>query len=247
MSRPVDRKAITGATRSRFRLHWPWYVWLLPLALPVVIGGMVLLTGDLLATVISTVLVALLATLPVLAILASFQIRVTERALLCGAFLPGLAQEVYLYADIDPRTVRAWSNVRAYLRASGMPSLMTGGQINPGARGGISFAVRRVGRARGRSVSEDQMVADLGGTAEVMSVSGNPERLVRSLAAAMQDAGVVRAESVLAAALPPGQLSGAPGSHAHEIPGHPQPSQQRFEDLPPEMQERLRDRLRGGH
>ena len=48
-------------------------------------------------------------------------------------------------------------------------------------------------------------------------------------------------------ALPPGRLSGQKGSHRTEIPGWPAPRQgERFEDLPPEVQEGMRRRMSKG-
>ena len=85
------------------------------------------------------------------------------------------------------------------------------------------------------------MTRHLGGTTEIMSVTGGAERLIRSIATAMQDAGVAPADAILAQALPPGRLSPERNSHLQQIPGWPEPS----EDLHPDAQEQLRRDLRG--
>lgn len=244
MTAPVPAEPVIGRTRARFRMHWPWYTWVIPFLVPLVPGALILLTGDVLAAVITVIILVLLATLPLLWVLASFRIHVTDRAIVTGPFLPGFTRSVHLFQDIDVSTIRAWSNVSAYLRSSRTPALLTAGQVNRGSRHGISFRVRRIGDMRGGQLRENQMTRDLGGTAEIMSVTGGAERLIRSLATAMQDAGVAPADAVIAQALPPGRLSPERDSHLQQIPGWPQPSEERFEDLPPEVQQRLRDHLR---
>ncbi|MCT1775954.1 hypothetical protein [Brachybacterium sp. p3-SID957] len=71
-------------------------------------------------------------------------------------------------------------------------------------------------------------------------MTGGAERLIRSIATAMQDAGVAPADAILAQALPPGRLSPERNSHLQQIPGRPEP-----EDLHPDAQEQLRRALRG--
>ena len=241
MTGSIPAGPVIGRTRARFRMHWPWHTRAVLLLLPVVIGGLILLTGDVLAAVISALLVFLLATLPLLWVLASFRIHVTDRAIVTGPFLPGFTRSVYLFQDIDISTIRAWSNLSAFLRSARIPALMTAGRVNRGSRHGITFRARRVGDLSGGQLSENQMTRHLGGTTEIMSVTGGAERLIRSIATAMQDAGVAPADAILAQALPPGRLSPERNSHLQQIPGWPEPS----EDLQPEAQEQLRRALRG--
>lgn len=68
-----------GRTRSRHLLHWPWYTWAILLALPALSCSLILLAGDVLAAVITVIVLVLLATLPLLWVLASFRIHVTDR------------------------------------------------------------------------------------------------------------------------------------------------------------------------
>ena len=130
----------------------------------------------------------------------------TDRAIVTGPFLPGFTRSVYLFQDIDISTIRAWSNLSAFLRSARIPALMTAGRVNRGSRHGITFRARRVGDLSGGQLSENQMTRHLGGTTEIMSVAGSAERLIRSIAAAMQEAGVAPADAVIAQALPPGRL-----------------------------------------
>lgn len=243
MNSSLPARPIIGATRARFLMHWPWYTWALPPLLPAGIALLVLLMGDILAAVIGFILVTILATVPILLFMASFQIHVTERALVVGPFVPGYHRQVHLFSDIDTSTIRAWSNLSAYLRASRTPALMTAGHVNSGAKHGITFRVHRVGELQNGKLTENEVARALGGTTEVMSVAGHSKKLIHSLATAMERAGVARADAIIAQALPPGRLSPQRDAHLQQIPGWRQPkddSVERFEDLPPELQQALR-------
>lgn len=232
-----------GRTRARFGLHWPWYVWALPVAVPVAVALLVLLTGDALAAAISFVLIVLLASIPVLVILRSWAFRVTDRAIVIGPFLPGVSREVHLLEDIDLSTLRTWSNLGAYLTAAGTSGMATVGHVNRGSRDGISYRVARAGRLRGGRLEENALVADLGGTIELLSTPAGAARVAETIVRAAAEAGLPGADMALSTALPPGRLSPERGAHLREIPGHPAPRQARFEDLPPEMQARVRSHM----
>lgn len=240
-----DSAAIIGRTRGRFRLHQPWYAWGILLGLPIAVAGLIALTGDLLAAAITFALIALLATVPLCLVLLSFRVHVTERAIVIGPFLPGFRRTVHLFSDIDASTIRSWRNLSAYLRASRTPALMTAGLIAPGARGGVSYRVQRAGRLTSGRLEENPLIRDLGGTCELFALAGGSARFVRVLARAMQEAGAASEQEILALALEPGRLSPEPGAHLTQIPGHPQPAQTRFEDLPPERQAQIRQHIVG--
>ena len=61
MTGSIPAGPVIGRTRARFRMHWPWYTRAVLLLLPVVIGCLILLTGDVLAAGISALLVFVLA------------------------------------------------------------------------------------------------------------------------------------------------------------------------------------------
>lgn len=241
MTAAPDARAVIGRTRLRVPIHKPWYVWAMILLLPLALGALVLATGDAVSAAIACVLLTLLATLPLVLVLRAWRIHVTDRAIVVGPFLPGFSRDVHLLADIDLSTLRTWSNVSAYTTASRSPRLLAAvGGLWPGARHGISYAVQRAGSLQGGRLTENRLITDLGGTYEVYGIAMRPERMVRAIAEAAQQAGIAPADQVLAAALPPGRLSSQPDAHLREMPGHPVPRQERFEDLPPEMQERLK-------
>jgi hypothetical protein len=222
----VSRAQILGRRRATFRMHWPWYLRLLPLALVLAIDGLILLTGDRLAAVISFVLLLLLAVLPIALVLRSFAFTVTDRAIVIGPFLPGFARSVVMLSDVDVSTMRTWRNLSAYLHQAGIPSLLTLGKINRGARGGISFFARRAGDLKGDALTEDERVRARGGTIEILSATRSPRAVIAVLARAMSDAGIVSEQQVLATALPPGTLTPDRGAHLREIPGHPVPREE---------------------
>jgi hypothetical protein len=214
---------ILGRRRATFRMHWPWYLRLLPLALVLVIDGLILLTGDRLAAVISFVLLLLLAVLPIALVLRSFAFTVTDRAIVIGPFLPGFPRSVVMLSDVELSTLRSWSNLAVYLHQSSTPWALTMGQINPGSRSGISFFARRAGDLQGATLTENQLTKDLGGTIEILSTTRRPEAVIGVIARALADAGIADEQQVLATALPPGHLTRERGAHLREIPGHPLP------------------------
>ncbi|UQN28108.1 DUF6526 family protein [Brachybacterium kimchii] len=219
----MSRAQVLGRTRATFRMHWPWYLKLLPLALVIVISGFVLLTGDRAAAAISFVLLLLLAVLPIALVLRSYAFSVTDRAIVIGPFLPFFSCTVVMLSDIDLGTLRSWSNLAAYLHQSSTPWALTVGQINPGSRSGISFFARRTGDLEGDALTENQMIKDLGGTIEILSASRRPTAVVGVIARALADAGIANQQQILATALPPGRLTRERGAHLREIPGHPVP------------------------
>ncbi|UQN28107.1 hypothetical protein [Brachybacterium kimchii] len=222
----MSRAQVLGRTRATFRMHWPWYLRLLPLVLVLAIDGLILLAGDRLAAVISFVLLFLLAVVPIALVLRSFAFAVTDRAIVIGPFLPGFPRTVVMLSDVDVSTMRTWRNLSAYLHQAGIPSLLTLGKINRGARGGISFAATRAGALEGESLTEDERVKARGGTIEILSATRSPEAVIAVIARAMADAGIAGEQQVLATALPPGTLSRERGAHLREIPGHPLPREQ---------------------
>jgi hypothetical protein len=222
----MSHAQILGRTRATFRMHWPWYLKLLPLAMVLAIVGLILLTGDPLAAGITFTLLFFLAVLPIALVLRSFAFSVTDRAIVIGPFLPGYPRTVVMLADIDLSTMRTWRNLSAYLQQAGIPSLLTLGRVNRGARGGISFAATREGELDGDSLTEDERVKERGSTIEIMSATRRPEKVIRVIARALADAGIANEQRVLATALPPGTLSREHGAHLREIPGHPIPREE---------------------
>lgn len=219
----MSRARILGRTRATFRMHWPWYLELLPLAMVLAIVGLILLTGDELAAAITFALLLLLAVLPIALVLRSFAFSVTDRAIVIGPFLPGFPRTVVMFSDIDLATLRSWSNLAVYLYQSSTPWALTMGQINRGSRSGISFFARRTGDLEGDALTENQLTKDLGGTIEILSATRRPEKVIGVIARALADSGIASEQQALATALPPGRLTRAQGAHLREIPGHPMP------------------------
>jgi hypothetical protein len=219
----MSHAQILGRTRATFRMHWPWYIKLLPLAMVLAIVGLILLTGDRLAAGITFTLLFFLAVLPIALVLRSFAFSVTDRAIVIGPFLPGVSRTVVMFSDIDVATLRSWSNLAVYLHQSSTPWALTVGQVNPGSRSGISFFARRTGDLEGDALTENQMTKDLGGTIEILSATRRPEAVVGAIARALADAGIANEQQILATALPPGRLTREQGAHLREIPGHPVP------------------------
>lgn len=83
-------------------------LWLVPLLL----AALVVATGSPGAAVIGLVLVWLLASLPLTWFLCRHRMILTDRAIVMGPFVPGVAPDVLFYADIDTSTIRTWSNLR---------------------------------------------------------------------------------------------------------------------------------------
>ena len=91
------------------------------------------------------------------------------------------------------------------------------------SRQGITFLSRLGWRLSGGELTENRLVRDLGGHLEAFAFATRPEKVVDALTEALVRAGAPGAEQVPARALPPGRLSGAPGSLPDEVPGWPRP------------------------
>ena len=216
-------REVLGTPVHRFHMHWPWYVWLVLWGLPVVLAGAVLATGSPGAALVLAVILLVVVALPLTWFLRRHQVVLTDRAMVMGPFVPGVGPDVLFLHDLDVASVRTWSNLRAYLRAAGTSSFTSGQMITEGSRTGFSLRTRRAGRLRGGSLVEREIVGQLGGAVELFALAGSAERFVPALTEVMVDAGVPGAEGIPDCALPPGVLSGAPGSHRAEIPGWPAP------------------------
>lgn len=137
---------LVGAPRARFAMHWPLLLWAVLWLVPLLCAALVVATGSPGAAVIGLVLVWLLASLPLTWFLRRHRMILTDRAIVMGPFVPGVAPDVLFYADIDTSTIRTWSNLRAYLRTSGTSAFTSGEMITPLSRLGVTF---RAGRAGG--------------------------------------------------------------------------------------------------
>lgn len=235
---------LLGTPRARFRMHWPWYVWAGVWCAPVIVMVLALAAGDVVIALALGVVISLLASLPLTWFFRRHQLVLTDRALVMGAFVPGTSPDVLFFTDVDAPTLRTWSNLRAYLRSSGLSAFTSGEMITPGSRLGMTVRVRRAGKLRDGRLVENELVAALGGSVEMFALSGSAERFVHALAPLLLAAGVPGAAEVPSRALPPGRLSGARESHRTEIPGWPAP--RGADDLPAEVQRILRERHRKG-
>ena len=236
-----------GAPRAQFRMHWPAVVWAVLWLTPLVVAALILATGSPGTAVALLVVLWLVISLPLTWFLRRHRMILTDRAIVMGAFVPGVAPDVLFYSDVDTSTIRTWSNLRAYLRSSGRTAFTSGELITPLSGLGVTLRVRRSGRLQGGRLVEDDLVASLGGTVEMFALGGSAQRFIGALVPLLVAAGVPGAEEVPRTALPPGRLSGRKDSHRTEIPGWPAPQQaERFEDLPAEVQESLRRRMSKG-
>ena len=239
---------LVGTPRAQFRMHYSALVWAVLWLVPLLLAALLVATGSPGAAVIGLVLVWLLASLPLTWFLRRHRMILTDRAIVMGPFVPGVAPDVLFYADIDTSTIRTWSNLRAYLRASGTSAFTSGEMITPLSRLGVTFRAGRSGRLKDGRLVEDDLVASLGsGTVVMFALSGSAERFIGALTPLLVAARVPGAADVPRTALPPGRLSGEKDSHRTEIPGWPAPRPgERFEDLPPEVQEGIRRRMSKG-
>ncbi|WP_106507632.1 hypothetical protein [Brachybacterium timonense] len=219
MSSPLSHPDLVGVPQARFIMHWPWYVWIVLWFLPVLIALGILATGSPGAAIAILGALWVLVAAPLSWFLCRHRLVITDRAIVMGAFVPGGRPDVIFLNDVDPACVRTWSNLRAYLKAVDRSSFTSGMMITEGSGTGVSLRVRRIGTVRNGRLRENEIVASIGSTVELFALSGSAERFVHALTAAMTNARVPGAEQIPSVALPPGRLSGAPGSHRQEIPG----------------------------
>ncbi|MCZ4325093.1 hypothetical protein [Brachybacterium paraconglomeratum] len=238
---------LVGTPRAQFRMHYSALVWAVLWLVPLLLAAPLVATGSPGAAAIGLVLVWLLASLPLTWLLRRHRMLLTDRAIVMGPFVPRVAPTVLFHADIDASTIRTWSNLRAYLRAAELSAFESGEMITPLSRLGVTFRARRSGRLQDGRLVESDIVAALGGTTEMFALTGSAERFVGALTPLLVAARVPGAADVPRTALPPGRLSGEKDSHRTEIPGWPAPRPgERFEDLPPEVQEGIRRRMSKG-
>lgn len=240
---PTDARAAIGRTRGRLYMHWPWYTWSLVVALPLLVCGGILLSGSVRAAVICLILLLLLSSLPITIGLRAWRTHITDHAIVVGPFLPGTRRSVFFYTDLDVSTIRAWRNTAAYLRSSGAPRFLMTGQVNPGSQHGISWGAWREHEIQRGVITEVPSGMEQKRYAEIVSTVGGSRRAIRILARALDDARIAPAEAITRQALPPGRLSPELDAHLRQIPGWPEPVQTRFENLPPELQERYRHHI----
>ena len=235
---------LVGEPRERFGMHWPLLLWAVLWLVPLLCAALILVGGSPGAAIVLLVVVWLVVSLPLTWFLRRHRMILTDRAIVMGPFVPRVAPTVLFYADIDASTIRTWSNLRAYLRASETTAFTSGEMITPLSRLGVTLRARRSGRLEDGRLVESDLVASLGGTVEMFALTGSAERFIGALTPRLVAAGVPGAADVPRTALPPGRLSGQKDSHRTEIPGWPAPRPgERFEDLPPEVQESLRRRM----
>lgn len=221
MNTSLDPKLVLGRRLARFRIPWRWWHYFVLADITLFPPLLTWIAGSPTAALISAVLIFVLGIIPILAVMHSYRIDVMERGLVSGTPLPFLDREVHLFEDMDFDSVRTWSNIGAYLRSTGQTMNYSGFPLFKDSTNGITFGFRRAGLWGRKGLREDPRVTAMGGGVAVIAFSGPPERFVHTIANAAQAAGYGDAARIVNVALPPGRLSGEPGSHQEEIPGRP--------------------------
>jgi hypothetical protein len=208
-----------GTPRARFHMQIPWYLWFICWGLPVVLALIIWWRGSPGGAIALIIILAILEAIPLTWFMRRHQIVLTETSFVYGPFVPRVHPHVVRYQDLDLASIRTWKNIRKYLKSSEQRSSESGMMITEGSTTGVTLRVLRGGEFRDGILTEDFAIERMGGLVEVIAISGSADRFIRTLSAAMVDAGVPQAEHLMQTALPPGRLSGAKGAHLDEIPG----------------------------
>jgi hypothetical protein len=185
-----------GTPRARFHMQIPWYLWFVCWGLPVVLALIIWWRGSPGGAIALIIILAILEAIPLTWFMRRHQIVLTETSFVYGPFVPRVHPHVVRYQDLDLASIRTWKNIRKYLKSSEQRSSDSG-----------------------MMMTEDFAIERMGGLVEVIAISGSADRFIRTLSAAMVDAGIPQAEHLMQTALPPGTLSGAKHAYLHEIPG----------------------------